>query len=142
MDSDVNMYKGVGKMSVSYFSLRLAWRLTRGRFLMVPRPAMEKDLKGQEKELTDDINNLNKKVSPKGVSYSIRLSRNVCSPNIWRNNLMMLKINYAISYVNIHRTVYFVISNIITYVSSTMPQNNNNHALKLCIRQSPHYLKQ
>jgi len=44
MESDVNVYKGVGKM-----------------FMMVPRPIMEKDLKKQEKELTDDITNLNKK---------------------------------------------------------------------------------
>lgn len=44
MDSDVNVYKGVGKM-----------------FLMVPRPTMEKELKKQEKELSDDITNLNKK---------------------------------------------------------------------------------
>ncbi|TFK56478.1 Prefoldin [Heliocybe sulcata] len=44
MEPDVNMYKGVGKM-----------------FVMVPRPEMEKDLKSQEKELTDDINGLNKK---------------------------------------------------------------------------------
>ncbi|KIM88732.1 hypothetical protein PILCRDRAFT_237055 [Piloderma croceum F 1598] len=44
MESDVNLYKGVGKM-----------------FLMVPRTTMEQELKGQEKELTDDINNLNKK---------------------------------------------------------------------------------
>lgn len=29
---------------------------------MVPRPEMEQDLKGQEKDLSDDINNLNKKV--------------------------------------------------------------------------------
>ncbi|KAF7302666.1 hypothetical protein HMN09_00901200 [Mycena chlorophos] len=41
---DVNLYKGVGKM-----------------FLGVPRKEMESDLKGQEKELTDDINNLTKK---------------------------------------------------------------------------------
>lgn len=38
------MYKGVGKM-----------------FVMVPRATMEADLKRQQKELTDDINNLNKK---------------------------------------------------------------------------------
>ncbi|KZT27553.1 Prefoldin [Neolentinus lepideus HHB14362 ss-1] len=44
MELDVNMYKGVGKM-----------------FVMVPRPEMEKDLKSQEKELSDDINGLNKK---------------------------------------------------------------------------------
>lgn len=31
---------------------------------MVPRTKMEQELKGQEKELTDDINNLNKKVCP------------------------------------------------------------------------------
>jgi hypothetical protein len=32
------------------------------RFMMVPRKEMEKELKVQEKELTDDITNLNKKV--------------------------------------------------------------------------------
>ena len=35
----------------------------RHRFMMVPRPTMEKELKAEEKELTDDINSLNKKVS-------------------------------------------------------------------------------
>ncbi|KAJ8515422.1 hypothetical protein ONZ45_g7164 [Pleurotus djamor] len=44
MENDVNLYKGVGKM-----------------FMMEPRPTMEKDLKTQEKELTDDINSLLKK---------------------------------------------------------------------------------
>ncbi|THH19006.1 hypothetical protein EW146_g2065 [Bondarzewia mesenterica] len=44
MEGDVNLYKGVGKM-----------------FMMVPRPTMEKDLKSQEKGLSDDINSLNKK---------------------------------------------------------------------------------
>ncbi len=29
---------------------------------MVPRPSMEKDLRQEEKELTDDIKNLEKKV--------------------------------------------------------------------------------
>jgi len=33
------------------------------RFVMVPRATMETDLKRQQKELTDDINNLNKKAS-------------------------------------------------------------------------------
>ena len=33
------------------------------RFMMVPRTTMEKDLKNQEKALTDDINSLNKKVN-------------------------------------------------------------------------------
>lgn len=32
------------------------------RFMSVPRPQMDKDLKTEEKELTDDINNLTKKV--------------------------------------------------------------------------------
>ncbi|GAW06600.1 prefoldin subunit [Lentinula edodes] len=41
---DVNLYKGVGKM-----------------FMMVPRKEMEKQLKTQEKELSDDIASLNKK---------------------------------------------------------------------------------
>jgi hypothetical protein len=31
--------------------------------MMIPRSAMEKDLKSQEKALTDDINSLGKKVS-------------------------------------------------------------------------------
>ncbi|KAM6498821.1 Prefoldin [Amanita muscaria] len=44
LESSVNLYKGVGKM-----------------FLMVPRKAMEDEMKQQEKELTDDVNNLNKK---------------------------------------------------------------------------------
>ncbi|KAI0783391.1 Prefoldin [Abortiporus biennis] len=44
LNDDVNLYKGVGKM-----------------FLMVPRPTMQKDLKSEEKELTDDITTLNKK---------------------------------------------------------------------------------
>ncbi|KAJ3563573.1 hypothetical protein NP233_g8857 [Leucocoprinus birnbaumii] len=44
MDEDVPLYRGVGKM-----------------FMMEPHKAMIGDLKGQEKELTDDINNLNKK---------------------------------------------------------------------------------
>ncbi|OJT08452.1 hypothetical protein TRAPUB_635 [Trametes pubescens] len=44
LQGDVNLYKGVGKM-----------------FMMVPRPAMEGDLKNEEKELTEDIKNLEKK---------------------------------------------------------------------------------
>ncbi|KAG2149448.1 Prefoldin [Suillus cothurnatus] len=44
IEGDVNLYKGVGKM-----------------FMMVPRKTMEQEFKSQEKELTDDINNLNKK---------------------------------------------------------------------------------
>ncbi|KAL5535978.1 hypothetical protein ACEPAF_4072 [Sanghuangporus sanghuang] len=44
LDKDVNFYKGVGKM-----------------FMLTPHPTMEKDLKAQEKDLTDDLNNLNKK---------------------------------------------------------------------------------
>ncbi|KAG1793933.1 Prefoldin [Suillus plorans] len=44
IEGDVNLYKGVGKM-----------------FMMVPRKTMEQEFKSQEKELTDDINSLNKK---------------------------------------------------------------------------------
>ncbi|KAH9858298.1 Prefoldin [Lenzites betulinus] len=44
LQGDVNLYKGVGKM-----------------FMMVPRPTMEDELKGEEKELTEDIKNLEKK---------------------------------------------------------------------------------
>ncbi|KLO06667.1 Prefoldin [Schizopora paradoxa] len=45
LDPGVNTYKGVGKM-----------------FVMTPRVEMEKELKSQEKELTDDITSLNKKM--------------------------------------------------------------------------------
>ncbi|KAG6894781.1 hypothetical protein C0992_004723 [Termitomyces sp. T32_za158] len=44
IEEDVNLYKGVGKM-----------------FMLVPRKTMETELKTQEKELADDISNLNKK---------------------------------------------------------------------------------
>ncbi|THH33131.1 hypothetical protein EUX98_g1016 [Antrodiella citrinella] len=44
LDGDVNLYKGVGKM-----------------FMMVPRPTMQKELRKDEKELTDDITTLSKK---------------------------------------------------------------------------------
>ncbi|KAF8273810.1 hypothetical protein EI94DRAFT_1714972 [Lactarius quietus] len=44
IEHSVNVYKGVGKM-----------------FMMVPRTTMEKDLKNQEKALTDDINSLDKR---------------------------------------------------------------------------------
>ncbi|KAF8499208.1 Prefoldin [Russula emetica] len=44
-EDSVNVYRGVGKM-----------------FMMVPRSTMEKDLKNQERALTDDINSLGKKV--------------------------------------------------------------------------------
>ncbi|KAI0249551.1 Prefoldin [Lactifluus subvellereus] len=45
-EDSVNVYRGVGKM-----------------FMMIPRSTMEKDLRNQEKALTDDINSLNKKAS-------------------------------------------------------------------------------
>ncbi|RXW11790.1 hypothetical protein EST38_g14067 [Candolleomyces aberdarensis] len=50
LPKEVNMYKGVGKAEWMY------------RFMMVPRDTMEQQLKAQEKELSDDISNLNKKV--------------------------------------------------------------------------------
>lgn len=62
LEKDVNMYKGVGKMCVLHTCILDI--LTRARFMMVPRQEMEKELKDQEKDLTDDINGLNKKVYP------------------------------------------------------------------------------
>ncbi|RPD65067.1 Prefoldin [Lentinus tigrinus ALCF2SS1-7] len=44
LQGDVNLYKGVGKM-----------------FMNVPHPQMEKDLRAEERELTEDIKNLEKK---------------------------------------------------------------------------------
>ncbi|CAG8657660.1 12043_t:CDS:2, partial [Acaulospora colombiana] len=45
LESDVNVYRGVGKM-----------------FLHIPKPEMEKDLKKQEKDLSDDLDSLAKKM--------------------------------------------------------------------------------
>jgi prefoldin subunit 1 len=62
IQGDVNLYKGVGKMCVSTSRTTRTIRNFHSRFMMVPRKTMEKELKTQEKELTDDITNLNKKV--------------------------------------------------------------------------------
>lgn len=64
LDEDVNLYKGVGKMYGSCYicKARVSLVCTVRRFLQVPRPTMEKDLKNEEKEITDDINSLTKKV--------------------------------------------------------------------------------
>ncbi|KAJ3005588.1 hypothetical protein NUW54_g4275 [Trametes sanguinea] len=85
LQEDVNLYKGVGKM-----------------FMQVPRPAMEKDLKDEEKELTEDIKNLEKKVRTPAHIYSIpsRLLRS--SPtlagirNIWRSSSTMPRRSFVI----------------------------------------------
>ena len=62
MQGDVNLYKGVGKMHVVHFDgVPTADPLI--RFMMMPRKAMEDELKSNAKELTDDINSLNKKVN-------------------------------------------------------------------------------
>lgn len=63
MDKDVNLYKGVGKMYALRRLDNAAYSLSQPRFLMVPRDTMEKDLQSQEKDLTEDINNLSKKVN-------------------------------------------------------------------------------
>jgi prefoldin subunit 1 len=61
IEGQANLYKGVGKMSVSALTYNTL-TYTEGRFMMEPRSTMEKELKAQEKELSDDINSLNKKV--------------------------------------------------------------------------------
>ena len=47
--------------------------------MQVPRPVMDKDLKAEEKELTDDINSLVKKVRDRPVVVAIVLSQENCS---------------------------------------------------------------
>jgi hypothetical protein len=67
--------------------------------MMIPRSVMEKDLKGQEKALTDDINALGKKVS---FSVLLRNRSNRSAPfrsNTSRNNSTTLSHSYAILYV-------------------------------------------
>jgi hypothetical protein len=66
LDPEVNVYRGVGKMSVVRHTGRISFMksfLTTNRFLQVPRPDLDKSLKKQEKELSDDLDVLNKKVS-------------------------------------------------------------------------------
>lgn len=63
MGEDVHLYKGVGKMCRNIGRLStIDPNMTHSRFMMEPHKAMVNDLKSQEKELTDDINSLNKKV--------------------------------------------------------------------------------
>lgn len=63
LDRDVKLYKGVGKMCVAVLQpvINIIRRMSH-RFMMTPRQTMEKELKAQEKELTNDINVLAKKV--------------------------------------------------------------------------------
>lgn len=70
MKGEVKLYKGVGKMSVICLYEPQSFGLinVRDRFMHVPRNTMEEELKGQEKELSDDIANLNKKV---GLMYHL-----------------------------------------------------------------------
>jgi prefoldin subunit 1 len=64
IEVNVNMYKGVGKMC-AYFTTCGQLQSTgfvSHRFMAVPRPTMEKDLKMEEKGLSDELDSLNKKV--------------------------------------------------------------------------------
>ena len=45
----------------------------RSRFMQVPRPTMDKDLQAEEKSLTDDINNLTKKVCGDLAEHTYKL---------------------------------------------------------------------
>lgn len=63
MDEDVHLYKGVGKMCGALRCLSTSdANVANSRFMMEPHKTMVSDLKNQEKELSDDINNLTKKV--------------------------------------------------------------------------------
>jgi hypothetical protein len=61
---------------------------------MVPRKTMEGELKTQEKELSDDINSLNKKVSTLPKYYQCLLIHLVRQSS-WRNNLTMRRGSYG-----------------------------------------------
>jgi hypothetical protein len=99
MEGDVNLYKGVGKMCANQLyldDLTVHSHLSCARFMMVPRKTMEAELKAQEKELSDDINNLNKKASrtPSIVFHSLLIF--AVSQNSWRSNSAMHRTSYAI----------------------------------------------
>ncbi len=65
---------------------------------MEPHKVMVNDLRSQEKELTDDINNLNKKVGWLPLAVWRTSSSYNSSPNSLRNSLMMPRHNYVTSY--------------------------------------------
>lgn len=65
------------------------------RFMMVPQKTMEQELKGQEKELTDDINNLNKKVSSGVLRRTSAKNTLFLSRSFWRSSSTMLKPSYV-----------------------------------------------
>ena len=52
---------------------------------------MEKELRTQEKELTDDIENLNKKVRQASPTHSVVLIK--CRGNFCKNNMTKLRVN-------------------------------------------------
>ena len=68
IEGDVNLYKGVGRMCVriQFREMSCSPLSMLHRFMIVPRKEMEGDLKTQEKEISDDIASLNKKV---GADY-------------------------------------------------------------------------
>jgi hypothetical protein len=74
--------------------------LTLDRFVMTPRPAMMKELGAKDKEISDDISSLDKKVSKEihnyvlfPVHYSHSIRRNTL-----RSSSMKHKANYETSY--------------------------------------------
>lgn len=84
---------------MSWSSNHVADVLIYYRFLLTPRPAMEKELKKQEKDLSDDITNLNKKVCltihvAPVVRSDPRFRQNILKSSSWRR-----KPGYATLYV-------------------------------------------
>jgi hypothetical protein len=63
--------------------------------MMVPRSTMEKDLKSQEKALTDEINSLGKKVTFPHVVLNLSSYKLPLRLNIWRNSSAMHSPSYA-----------------------------------------------
>jgi hypothetical protein len=59
----------LGKCQHLFLSLNWATFHTGLRFMQVPRPIMDKDLITEEKEITDDINSLVKKVRRYYITY-------------------------------------------------------------------------
>lgn len=79
--------------------------------MQVPRPIMEKDLQSEEKELTDDINSLTKKVCIL-IQHIVllRIDTGSSSQNTSRSNLPMLRASCAISCV----TRRYILSSLLT----------------------------
>lgn len=88
---------------------------------MIPRSTMEKDLRSQEKALTEEINALGKKVTFFMLPRNLLKQTVPFRSNTLRNSLTMRSHNYATSYVYMLSFWMYLIRK---FYSSTVRQRN------------------